>query len=118
MQNPKTAQGKSPLPVHTLPIDDLETGMKPAAVHELVGRPDSAAAGTGAGGEDAVPGTAEPWVYTDEVIDPLHLAFSVVLAPALLLLAPFIAIGPKAGILLRRRSDRGVKEQLHPLASH
>lgn len=87
---------RSPLPKGTLPIDELEAGMKPETVRSLVGDSEAGVPPTGVGGQPPI-GTAEPWVYTDEVIYGQLLLVSVPLAPALLMAAPLIAIADAIG---------------------
>ncbi|MDJ0848144.1 MAG: hypothetical protein QNK04_07200 [Myxococcota bacterium] len=69
---------RSPVPRITLPIDALRVGMKPETVHDLVG--ETAREEPGA------------WVYEDEVTNPWLVALAVPLTPALLMMAPFVAI--------------------------
>jgi hypothetical protein len=87
---------RSPLPKGTLPIDKLETGMRPEAVRSLVGDSEAGAPATGVRRHAPID-TAEPWVYTDEVIYGRLLLVSVPLAPALLMIAPVIALADAVG---------------------
>jgi len=82
---------RSPLPKGTLPIDQLERGMRPEAVRSLVGDSEVGAPRAGVRSQPPI-GSAEPWVYTDEVIYGRLLLVSVPLAPALLMIAPLITI--------------------------